>query len=159
MGLHRMWRIFCAPMTGFNPKIIEQAIATYNVAEMTSVIDGCKIALTLEAIAEALKVPMETEQKGQSIDKEDVKAIRRVNYTNQGWAIGAMEHRLVYQFICEFVSMKGNHSYISEKHLKMFYGKLAHKHAINVAQEICMITKVQMEKAAKGEMVKCGCIW
>ena len=37
----------------------------------------------------------------------------------------------------------------------MFYGKLAHKHAINVAYEICMITEAHIEKAAKGQMVKC----
>ena len=67
-----------------------------------------------------------------------------------------MEDKLVFQFICEFVSMKGNHSYISERHLKMFLGKLKHNHSINVAKEICMLTKAKMEKASKRHMVECG---
>ena len=123
---------------------------------MIAFMDGCTIELTLEAIAEALQVPMEAERKGQTIEKEELKEVSRTDYTNQGWATSAMEHRLVYQFMCEYVSMKGNHTYILEKHLKMFYGKPAHKHTIDVAQKICTITRAQMEKAEKGQMVKWG---
>lgn len=82
MGLHEMWRLLCAPMTGYCTHIIEQAIATYNVAEMTIVIDGCTIELTLEAIAKALKVPMEAASKGQAIEKEKLRVVIRVEYTN-----------------------------------------------------------------------------
>ena len=38
-------------MSSYITYIIEQGIATYNVAEMTAVIDGCTIELTPEAIA------------------------------------------------------------------------------------------------------------
>ena len=41
----------------------------------------------------------------------------------------------------------------------MFYGKLVHKHSINVAHDIYPITKNQMKKVAKGQMVKCRHIW
>ena len=82
MGLHEMWRMFCAPMTSYSTSIIEEAIATYNVAEMTAIIDGCTIELTVEAIAEALQVPMEAESKGQTIEKEELKAASRAEYTN-----------------------------------------------------------------------------
>ena len=82
MGLHQMSRLFCVPMTGYSTSIIEQAIATYNVAEMTIVIDGCTIELTPEAIAEALKLPMEVESKGQTIEKDELREVSMVEYTN-----------------------------------------------------------------------------
>ena len=82
MGLHKMWRLFCELKIGYNTNIIESAIATYNVVEMTSVINGCTIELTREAIAEVLEVPMEAESKGQTIDKEELRAINKAKFTN-----------------------------------------------------------------------------
>ena len=46
--------MFCGPNTTHSQTIIEQAINTYDVVDMTTVIDGCIIELTLEAIVEAL---------------------------------------------------------------------------------------------------------
>lgn len=47
MGLGEMWCMFCGPNTAYiQQTIIEQAINTYNVADMTVVIDGCIIECT-----------------------------------------------------------------------------------------------------------------
>ena len=57
--------MFCAPITRFNPTIIERAIATYNMVEMTSAtIDGCKIPVTPKAIAKALESAHEDSAQG-----------------------------------------------------------------------------------------------
>ena len=41
------------------------------------------------------------------MDKEEIRLVSRVEYNNQGWAVGALKDNLVYKLICEFVSMRG----------------------------------------------------
>ena len=50
----------CLPQCGYNNIIIEQAIAHYSVGEVSSMINGYTIELTLEAIVEAMQVLMAT---------------------------------------------------------------------------------------------------
>ena len=77
MGLGDLWRMFCGPNTAYSQTILEHVINTYNVANMTVVVDGCIIELTPDAIAEALQVPIETEIRGQTVEKEELRPVSR----------------------------------------------------------------------------------
>ena len=77
MGLGETWIMLCGPNTTYSQTLIKQAIATYDGAGMTPFIDGCTIKLTPEAIAEALQVFIEPENKGQTIEKEELIPVSR----------------------------------------------------------------------------------
>ena len=106
-----------------------------------------------------MQVSMEMEDKHHTIECNELKVITKAKYNNQGWATSAMDNRLVYHFNCEFVSMEDNHIYISKKHLKMLYGMLVHDHQTNVAQEMYMLAKSQMEKHPRDTWSSVAIYW